>query len=219
MLVAASVWAADGDWLLADHQTAGRGRLGREWVSPTGNVYASGLTRLHPGDPDAATLALVAALAVFDTLALWAPAIQLKWPNDVLAGDGAKLAGILLERAGNAVVIGVGVNLAHHPEIIGRATTSVAAMGTTPPEPAVFVETLAEICARWVATWRSGGLSSVRAAWLARAHTVGTPLMASLSDGTTAPGLFDGLTDDCALRLRLADGTVRVIHAGDIFLI
>ena len=89
--------------------------MGRAWESPAGNHYASGLVRLRPGDPDAATLALVAAVALYDTVVLWADAaaIRLKWPNDLLVA-GAKLSGILLERTGDAVVIGFGVNLAHH---------------------------------------------------------------------------------------------------------
>ena len=226
MLVAASAGAAEGDWLIADRQTAGRGRLGRAWESRSGNVYASGLVRLQFGDPDAATLALVAAVALHDAVAFWAPAIQLKWPNDLLAGH-AKLAGILLERAGDAVVVGIGVNLTHHPMTLDRPVTSLTALGIAPPEPLVFAEMLAEIFARRLDCWRSRGLSAIRKAWLDRAHPTGTALVANLPDGEAVQGLFDGLTDDCALRLRsttsfgtgLADGAVRVIHAGDVFLI
>ena len=226
MLAAASAGAAEGYWLIADRQTAGRGRLGRAWDSPSGNLYTSGLVRLQFGDPDAATLALVAAVALHDTVAVWAPAIQLKWPNDLLAGP-AKLAGILLERAGGAVVIGIGVNLAHHPLTIDRPVTSLTALGIAPPAPLVFSEMLAEIFSRRLDCWRSHGLSAIRTAWLDRAHPTGTALVANLPDGEAVYGLFDGLTEDCALRLRsatsfgtgLADGTVRVIHAGDVFLI
>ena len=218
MLLAAAAGASEGDWLVADRQTAGRGRMGRGWESPPGNLYASGLVHVRPGDPDAATLALVAAVALFDTVAIWAPAIRLKWPNDVLSEGGAKLSGILLERAGDAVVIGFGVNLAHHPENLGRPVTSLAALGVAPPDPFAFLETLADIFARRHADWRAG-LGAIRTAWLDRAHPVGTALTANLPDGDSLEGVFDGLTSDCALRLRLADGAVRVIHAGDVFLI
>jgi BirA family transcriptional regulator, biotin operon repressor / biotin---[acetyl-CoA-carboxylase] ligase len=218
MLVLAKAGAGEGDWLIAARQTAGRGRLGRGWDSPIGNLYASGLVRLRPGDPDAATLALVAAVALYDAVAIWAPAVRLKWPNDLLAG-GAKLAGILLERAGDAVIIGIGVNLAHHPVGLDRPVMSIAAMGVVPPDPIAFLEPLAEVLARWVAIWRGAGLSAIRMAWLKRAHPVGTALVANLPDGESVEGLFDGLTPECALRLRLADGAVRVIHAGDVFLI
>jgi len=218
MLLAAGAGAAEGDWLLAARQSAGRGRLGRAWQSPPGNVYTSGLVRLRAGDPPAPTLALVAAIAVFDVVARWTGAgLQLKWPNDLLVGD-AKIAGILLERAGDAVVIGIGVNLAHHPVGLARPTTSLAALGIAAPDPSGFVETMADIFARWLSVWRTS-LGTIQGAWTERAHPVGTALSVSLPDGVSIVGTFDGLSADCALRLRLADGTARVIHAGDVFLI
>jgi BirA family biotin operon repressor/biotin-[acetyl-CoA-carboxylase] ligase len=205
--------APEGLWVRAERQTGGRGRQGRDWQSPPGNLYASTLVRLQPGDPPAHTLALVAAVALHELVSPSCPWARIKWPNDLLV-DGAKLAGILLERSGDAVVIGIGVNLAHHPEDIGRPATSIAALTRTPPNPAIFVETLAESFGRWLARWRSEGLGLIRSRWLAAAHPVGTAL--STIEGE---GLFEGLTEDGALRLRLADGTVRVIHAGDVFLI
>lgn len=218
MLAAAAHGAAEGDWLIADRQTAGRGRMAREWVSPAGNLYASGLVRLRPNDPAAATLAFVSAVALFDAVAVWSGPTQLKWPNDIMVG-GAKLSGILLERAGNAVVVGFGVNLAVAPTDIGRPVTSLAAMADIPPEPVVFLEALTKSFALWLARWRGEGVAPIRSAWLERAHPVGTALIANLPDDSRVSGLFDGLTDSCALRLRLADGQVRVIHAGDVFAI
>ena len=142
---------------------------------------------------------------------------MIKWPNDLLV-DGAKLSGVLLERAGDAVVVGIGVNLAHHPDGLDRATTSLAAHGIA-VTPALFAETLAEGVARWIARWRGEGLVAVRAAWLARAHAPGSALDVRLPDGTAQTGLFDGLDAEGALLLRLASGERRVIHAGDVFLI
>src|SRR5690349_18502921 len=103
--------AAEGLWLRAEQQSGGKGRQGRAWRSPPGNLYASTLVRLRSGDPPAPSLALVAAVALHDTATLFAPdgEIRIKWPNDLLVGP-SKLAGILLERAGEAVVIGFGVN-------------------------------------------------------------------------------------------------------------
>lgn len=193
--------------------------MGRVWESPRGNLYASALVDLQPDDPDAATLALVAAVALYDAIAIWAPAIQLKWPNDVLLGNGAKLSGILLERKGDAVVVGFGVNLAHHPHELDRLVSSIAALGVVPPTPAKFLDALADTFARWLARWRTDGMGVISAAWLTRAHPVGTALTVNLPDCERLEGLFDGLSDECALRLRLADGAVRVIHAGDVFLI
>lgn len=218
MLILAASGAAEGLWLRAERQVSGRGRQGRAWVSPPGNVSASTLTRLRPNDPQAATLALVAAVAVEEAVSVYLPArAKLKWPNDLLIG-GAKVSGILLERADDAVVIGIGVNLAHHPQGLDRPTTSLAAHGVT-PDPAEFLETLAEGFARWLARWRGEGIAPVRARWLERAHPIGTALTASLPDGGAVDGLFQGLDANGTLILRLADGTARVIHAGDVFLI
>ncbi len=240
MLALARGGVAEGVWMRAERQRSGRGRMGRDWSSPVGNFYGSTVVRLRPSDPAPATLALLAAVALEETVSTYlfsreggspgsssaAPGTLgsrlrgrtvLKWPNDLLL-DGAKLSGILLERADDAVVIGIGVNLAHHPDLPDRPTTSLAAHGT-PVDPAQFAETLAEALARWLARWRGEGLAPVRQRWLDRAHPVGTALTARLPDGTAHDGLFDGLDADGALILRLADGGRRVIHAADVFLI
>jgi BirA family biotin operon repressor/biotin-[acetyl-CoA-carboxylase] ligase len=143
--------------------------------------------------------------------------LVLKWPNDLLI-DGAKISGILLERTGDAIVVGIGVNLAHHPTDTDRRATSLTAHGAT-PDPADFAETLADTFACWVSIWRGQGLAPVRTRWLERAHPIGTALTARLPDGSATDGLFNGLDSDGALILRLADGTARVIHAGDVFLL
>lgn len=207
--------ASDGDWLVAARQTAGRGRSGRQWDSATGNLYASGLVALRPNDPPASTLALVTGIAVSEVIG--ARAVRLKWPNDVIVGD-AKLAGILLERQGDLVVIGVGLNVAHHPDLPDRPSTSLAELGIV-QTPDTAVAALAAELTRWLDIWRTYGLDPIRNAWLDRAHPRGTGLSAALPDGSRIEGAFDGLTEDCALILRLADGDTRVIHAGDVFLI
>jgi BirA family biotin operon repressor/biotin-[acetyl-CoA-carboxylase] ligase len=125
----------------------------------------------------------------------------------------AKLAGILLERSGNAVVIGFGVNLAYHPETLQRPTASFASLGVGTPDPGSFLVDLAEAFARWVARWRGEGLAPVRARWLDRAYPIGTALAAN-----GVEGLFDGLDEQGALRLRRPDGAVETIRAGDVFL-
>jgi BirA family biotin operon repressor/biotin-[acetyl-CoA-carboxylase] ligase len=194
--------------------------------------------RLRPSDPPAATLALVAAVALEECVSLHyhrgedrAPAsgrsqldpglrrggLALKWPNDLLL-DGAKLSGILLERADDAVVIGFGVNLAYHPEDTDRPATSLAAHDIA-VEPAPFLGLLAETFARWLARWRGEGVAPVRDRWVERAHPAGTALTARLPDGSSIDGLFERLDADGALILRLASGERRVIHAGDVFLI
>ncbi|UUL84161.1 biotin--[acetyl-CoA-carboxylase] ligase [Sphingomonas qomolangmaensis] len=220
MLAAALAGALEGSWLRADRQTAGRGRQGRAWESPTGNLYASTLVRLRPTDPPAATLSLVAGVALEEVVTSYLGAdrgVALKWPNDLLIGR-AKLAGILLERAEDAVVAGIGVNLAHHPDLPERPTTSLAAQGVA-VAPTDFIETLAESFARWLRRWRGEGLAPVRDRWAARAHPVGTALRVGLPGGEPVDGLFEGLTGDGALMLRLADGRLHVMHAGDVFLV
>lgn len=199
----------EGTWLRAGSQTGGKGRQGREWRSPRGNLYASTLVRLQPGDPPAPTLALVAAVALQEVARRHAPEVRIKWPNDLLVA-GAKVAGILLERHADAVIIGFGVNLASHPEDLGRPATSLG----TPVAPDAFLERLATALREWLALWRKEGFATVRAAWLAAAHPVGTPLAS-----TSGEGIFEGLDESGGLRLRLEDGSIKVIHAGDVFLL
>ena len=211
--------APEGLWLRAERQTGGRGRQGRGWHSAHGNLYASTLVRLAPGDPPAPSLAMVAAVALHEVVSAFAPGHKalIKWPNDLLV-DGAKLSGILLQRAHDSVVIGIGVNLASAPEGLDRPVTSLARLTGSAPDPAVFLETLADSFARWLSRWRGQGLAPVRDRWLLAAHPVGTALTTDAA-GQRLEGLFDGLDASGSLRLRLADGGVHVIHAGDVFLI
>ncbi|MFT3977612.1 MAG: biotin--[acetyl-CoA-carboxylase] ligase [Sphingomonas bacterium] len=210
--------AEDGLWLRAERQIAGRGRQGRPWDSPMGNLYSSHLIRLRPADPSAASLALVVAVALEEVVSrLIARPVVLKWPNDLLI-DGAKISGILLERIDDAVVVGIGVNVAHHPDLPDRRSTSLAEQGAA-ITPGELLEKLAEMLAAWLAIWRAEGLAPIVKRWVERAHPPGTPLRARLADGGEVFGTFETLAPDGALMLRLADGSVRAIHAGDVFLV
>jgi len=206
----------DGHWVIADRQTAGRGRRGRVWNDGAGNFMGSVL--VHADGP-VQQLSFVAALAVVEALGeIISPAfVTLKWPNDVLL-NGTKCAGILLERQGSALVVGIGINLAHHPEGTERPATSLAAAGLPVPQPLDVLERLAARFTHWRQIWAREGLAPVRAAWLAHAGGLGQRMVARL--GTEAPeGRFDGLAADGALLLRLDDGSVRAIHAGEVFAI
>jgi len=205
--------AVEGDWLVALEQTGGRGRQGRQWQSPAGNFHGSTLVVLRPDDPPAPSLSLTSGLALIGAVQIAAPGaeLQLKWPNDLLLG-GAKLAGILLERSGDRVVAGFGVNLAEAPVIEVRATAALASAIT----PHAFAPLIAAAFARALDTWRNA--DSLAETWLARAHPIGTPLTVHAAPGEQVTGLFDGLEPSGALRLRLADGSVRVMHAGDVSL-
>lgn len=207
-------YAAEGAWLIADRQTAGKGRLGREWQDGAGNFMGSTVVHLRAGDPSPETLALVAGLALHEVVnpKLAQPAV-LKWPNDVLVG-GAKLAGILLERVGAAVIVGIGVNLAQAPQVADRATTSLADLGLVAGRDA-FAADLARQFAADLDRWRSFGLAPIVSRWIAAGHPIGTPLEAD-DQGQRLEGTFVGLTDTGALQLRLADGSLRAIHAGEV---
>lgn len=220
LAAAARGLVSEGDWLRAGEQTGGKGRAGRVWHSVTGNLYASGIVALRPGDPPAPTLALVAALAVHDLVARYVdPArLMLKWPNDLLAANG-KISGILLQRGGDTVVVGIGVNLAGHPVGLDQVATSVVALTGAAPDASAAMRDLAGRMTARLAQWREQGLASISADWLARAHAIGTPIVASLPDGERLSGVFDGLDDDCTLRLKLPGNVVRTISAGDVFLI
>lgn len=217
LLAAAEAGAAEGIWLRAERQTAGRGRIGRPWADGSGNLFASTIVRLGPSDPAPPTLTLVAAVALAEAIATAAPGlVTIKWPNDLLIG-GAKLSGILLERGGgNAVVIGFGVNLASHPQLADRPTTSLAVHGAE-VDPSTLLELLRQRFAIWLGKWRSHDLDAVRTAWEAMAHPRGTPLRVRLPDGGKREGAFDGLDAGGALRLLGRDGAVTLVHAGDVF--
>lgn len=210
--------ADEGVWLRAERQTAGRGRQGRSWVSEAGNLYTSTLVRLRAADPPAATLALVAAVAVYDAVAALLPTGvtgRLKWPNDLLV-DGKKLSGILLERSGDVVVIGVGVNVAHHPTLADVVATSLSANGVI-TDAAAVLDRLVATFGRWLSIWRAEGVAAVSDRWVRCAHPPGTALSVRLPDGAEVVGRFAGLDQGGALVLGLADGGSRIIHAGDVF--
>lgn len=207
----------DGLWVRADRQTAGRGRRARAWTSDIGNLFTSTFAAPQPGEGAAQQLSFVAANALLDTVARWVPRerLSLKWPNDLLL-DGVKVAGILLEGHAQGVIIGIGVNLAHFPEGTERPATSLAAAGIVPPSAREACETLAEAFAAHRHRWREGGFAATRADWRSAAAGLGMPIVARLGNADLA-GTFEGLAEDGALLLRLPDGMLRPIHAGEVF--
>lgn len=209
----ADLSAAEGDWLLAREQEAGRGRQGRDWVSPPGNFYGSTLVELRPRDPAPQTLSLVAGLAVIEAIDLALPGepLMLKWPNDVLL-LGRKLVGILLERSADRVVVGIGVNLATAPILADRECASLS--GRIAPE--AFAPLLAGSFDRLLGLWRTAAPALLAQAWQARAHPLGTRLTVHASPTETISGRFDGLEPDGALRLRLDNGALEIVRAGDV---
>lgn len=217
----AEVGWPEGRWLRALCQTAGRGRLGRDWLSEPGNLFASTLVELRPGDPSPTDIAFLAGIAVHEALVGLAPQapFRLKWPNDVMAGK-AKLAGILLERVERGVVVGIGINVAAAPALEGRSTSALAdlAGGDCPPVDALMVAIVGGF-ADWLGRWRAAGFDVVRRAWLLRGHQPGEALEVRLPDGALLNGHFVSLGSAGELIVGLDGGESRAIHAGDVGLL
>lgn len=182
-------------------------------MSATGNFHGSTLVRLRATDPAAQSLSLAAGLALIEAIEVAAPAqgLMLKWPNDLLL-QGTKVAGILLERSGDRVVVGFGVNLAAAPQLADRPSASLSSELT----PQAFAPLLAGSFERLLKLWRESEPQLLAKAWLARAHPLGTPLTVHAGSDETVTGKFDGLEPDGALRLRLDSGAVEIVRAGDV---
>jgi BirA family biotin operon repressor/biotin-[acetyl-CoA-carboxylase] ligase len=193
-------------------QDAGRGRQGREWVSEAGNFFGSTMVALAEGDPAPQSISLVAGLALIEAvdIAVSNQPLMLKWPNDLMLGT-AKLAGILLERSGDRVVVGFGLNLSSAPKLEGR--DAAALNGVLLPQ--AFAPLLAGRVARMLSLWRGSDPDAFARAWLARAHPVGTRLTVHSTAEEKVSGTFDGIEPDGALRLR-RNGDVDIIRAGDV---
>jgi BirA family biotin operon repressor/biotin-[acetyl-CoA-carboxylase] ligase len=216
--------ARDGElgplWITARSQSAGRGRRGRAWVSEPGNLYAS-LLLTDPAPPERCPeLSFVAALALHDAIGGRIPGLAsrlvLKWPNDLLV-DRNKFAGILVEGEGAAVALGLGVNCVHHPDRTDYPATDLATAGVRTSPESLFAPLSAAMTAR-LAQWNRGtGFAAIRADWLARAAGLGKPIRVKSGDGELA-GQFETVDDSGRLVLRLADGTMQTVAAGDVFL-
>jgi len=204
----------EGDWLVALEQSAGKGRQGRAWAGGEGNFFGSTLIELRPRDPPAPTLSLAAGLALIEAVDVAAPnlPLMLKWPNDLLCG-GDKLGGVLLERSGERIVVGFGVNLASAPELVDRKAASLK--GAVAPK--AFAPLLAASFARLLALWRSSEPGAIARAWQMRAHQPGALLTVHTGADDRLSGRFDGIEPDGALRLRTDEG-IEIVRAGDVSL-
>jgi BirA family transcriptional regulator, biotin operon repressor / biotin---[acetyl-CoA-carboxylase] ligase len=235
-------------WVTALTQTRGRGRQGRKWISPPGNLYAS-LAIVEPSPINRAPeLAFVAALAVRDAVVAEAPALAsqltFKWPNDLLLAD-RKCAGILIEgevpldhqdeARALTVVIGIGVNCVSHPadndfvppglpsplsadQSLTYPATDLQAHGANVSAEQLFTRLSAAMCQR-IAQWdRGAGLPAIRADWLRQARGIGEAISVRGYHGQKKVGRFAGLDEAGRLLLELPDGAIEKIAAGDVFL-
>jgi BirA family biotin operon repressor/biotin-[acetyl-CoA-carboxylase] ligase len=210
-------------WILADQQTAGRGRRGRDWRSPVGNFHGSALL-IGPCEVEfAPQIGFVAGVAVHAAVSdLGARDVKLKWPNDLVAG-GAKLAGILLEgwsggQGRFAIAVGIGVNLAMHPEDLPYPATHLSERIGRPVALRECLERLAQRFDEALEVFARGrGFATIRERWLQQAAGLGQPLRAITPSGVRE-GLFEGLDDRGRLLLRRGDA-IETIESADIALL
>lgn len=215
--------APHGTVVWALEQTAGRGRRGRRWSSPPGNLYASLILRPSTAPDRAAQLGFIAALAVTDALRELVPELgqpACKWPNDVLVG-GRKIAGILLESEMDKgeqlafLIVGVGINLVSSPPDAEHPATSIAGEGRLPPAPQAALGAFAGHFESWAQRWESEGFAPVRDAWRAHAAFLGEQIRVRL-DTATLRGKFIDLDQHGVLLLETENG-LRRVSAGDVF--
>ncbi len=211
----------EGLAIRADVQTAGRGRRGRSWQSPKGNLYLSVL--IDALTATAGQVGFAAALALIDAIEKSTggdlPKLRCKWPNDLVL-NGAKVAGLLLESVpdNEQVVVGMGVNLV--PTTVDNTLYPVGALSD-----ASMTLDLDPMCAQiclalhsWLETWRSIGFSPLRNAWLGRAEGLHQPIVIRLPT-ESIEGTFDGLSEEGALMLDQGGPVAREIPAGDVFFV
>ena len=218
--------AAAGAVVVAGEQIKGRGRHGRAWASPPGNLYASLLLRPEGTLAEVAQLSLVASLALAEALIALAPPaadVRVKWPNDVLV-RGAKVAGLLLESAAEAddrvawLIIGSGVNIASAPAGTPYPATALRDQGFLPVTPLDLLGRYLGALDGWLARWRSGGFGAVRPAWLALSSGVGDRVRLRLGREEVA-GRFLDVTAAGALVIAQDDGRRREITAGELMFV
>jgi BirA family biotin operon repressor/biotin-[acetyl-CoA-carboxylase] ligase len=216
--------AEEGTLVWALSQRKGRGRRGRDWVSPEGNLYLSLLLRPDCSPREAAQLSFVAAMALTGALnILVAPHSRLdfKWPNDVLLNE-SKVAGILLEASTTGpdsldwLIIGMGVNVASAPDGTSYPATALRAEGSGEVTPGEVLEGFARHFQTRVNAWVDGGFAPIREEVMRYAKGIGETITVKLDD-ETIDGIFADIDETGALIVELVDGSLRTIHTGDVF--
>jgi BirA family transcriptional regulator, biotin operon repressor / biotin---[acetyl-CoA-carboxylase] ligase len=210
-------------WIVANEQTAGRGRRGRAWISPRGNLHASALILDPCPRPIASQLGFVAGVAMVRAARdLGATDVGLKWPNDLMS-YGAKCAGILLEGFGvgsgrTACVVGIGVNCAHAPEGLGYATSCLTRAGGQAVVPGELFERLIERFDDALDEWRAGeAFDRIRAAWLDYAAGLGERI-AIQNGGRQREGVFEGIDATGRLLMHSEQG-LDAVEAADVWIL
>ena len=208
--------AVSGTAFQARRQTQGRGRHGRNWQSPLGNLYMSFLLTPKRAKSEWAPLSLVLSLALAEALEthIASRRVQLKWPNDVLVDD-KKIAGILLEVEGDAVIIGMGVNILVAPEVAdGWASTRLA--DTSKVEADEFRDGLVACLEKTITIWQEQGFAPFHAPWQKRAAFLNRPIQFEDVGAHSLNGIFRGINEDGMMRLETEDGKTRTLTAGEV---
>jgi len=222
-------------WIVSKKQESGRGRRGRAWATPEGNLAATLLLVAGRDLKQAATLGFVAGLSLADALDAVVPSarvaigidgaqrgrdrFELKWPNDILA-SGAKLAGILLESTQLAsglfaVAVGIGVNVVAYPDDLPYPATSLTALGAACDAETLFLA-LSDAWGANARLWNEGrGLAAIRDRWLERAAGLGSEVAVRI-DGSVVRGTFETIDEDCRFVIRDRNGNRQTIAAGDV---
>src|SRR5688572_12528966 len=221
----ASEGAGEGLSIVADEQTAGRGRLQRAWSSPRGaGLYFSILLQPAIAVDRWPLIVFVAALAVGDALSEACEVdTDIKWPNDLLSGE-RKICGILAETvetpSGRAVIVGIGINLtadAYPPEI--ATATSVAESSRRTPERETLLAALLLALSRWYSLLHEvDGVDKIVAAWTSRSSYASGKLVQVANGEEVWQGITRGVESDGALRLETENDGVRIVRAGDVSL-
>lgn len=204
----------------AKTQTAGRGRRGREWISPAGNLYCSLLFNPKCSASKAGQLGLVASLALQRVISGVTDRVECKWPNDVLIG-GKKVSGLLMETESVAsgdlawLVLGVGVNIENHPENVPFPATSLFVEGQEGITVAELLEGFNREMDQLLSEWHETGFAATRSAWLAVAAGLNKDITVRLSNETIS-GNFVGLDENGALILEGPNG-FQTVNSGDVF--
>jgi BirA family biotin operon repressor/biotin-[acetyl-CoA-carboxylase] ligase len=216
--------AAEGSypdqWIVADQQTAGRGRQDRAWLSPAGNIYATALFREPGGIWTALRIPFACALAVSDVVLRFAPQadVRLKWPNDVRI-HRRKVSGILVETGGVEsafwVAAGIGINVRVTPDNVTQPATSLLELGADPAITAEAVFSAMTVTFSQRLRQCRAGFAETRKDWLDRAEALGESVSVRAGEDRIE-GIFEDLEADGALRLRLPDGSRRSIRAGEV---
>ena len=211
--------APEGTAFRADIQTSGRGRHGRDWVSPAGNLYMSILLKPQRPMAEWPSLSLMAGLALYDAVAMIRDKARLglKWPNDVLLDD-RKVAGLLIETQDNAVILGCGVNCLHAPT--STAGWQPGWLNQHPNDKETSADDVAEklavsLCQRYN-DWQQHGFSAIAEGWKSGAAHLGKMIEARQMNNTTYRGIFEDLGPDGSMLLRLDDGQIKAMTAGDV---